>query len=110
MNLEPSGIEAQVCADIARRQQLGIAKYGVTVAQNPLSLREWLEHAYQECLDQAVYLKRAMEEIDERWKREEEKAEALLEAIFTPSAASQPEAPTPVDPPARDTALLGQLG
>ena len=60
----PTGIEALVCADVASRQALGIGKYGVTVADNPLSLREWLEHAYQECLDQAVYLRRAMAEID----------------------------------------------
>jgi len=64
MNTNPTGIEAQVCADIARRQQLGIAKYGTTVAENPLPLREWLQHAYEEALDQAIYLKRAIEEID----------------------------------------------
>lgn len=60
----PSGTEARVCADIARRQQLGIAKYGTTVAKNPLELREWLQHAYEETLDQAVYLRRAIEELD----------------------------------------------
>lgn len=59
----PSGIEAIVCSDIAQRQLLGIAKYSTTVADNPLSLLEWLNHAYQECLDQAVYLRRAMEEL-----------------------------------------------
>lgn len=59
----PTGIEAEVCVDIARRQQLGIAKYRTTVAENPLTLRQWLQHAYQECLDQAVYLRRAMEEL-----------------------------------------------
>ena len=60
----PTGVEAAVCEDIAKRQQLGIPKYGVTVADNPLNLREWLQHAYEETLDQAVYLKRAMAEID----------------------------------------------
>ncbi|NDD52825.1 hypothetical protein EBZ39_02925 [bacterium] len=60
----PSGIEAKVCADIAHRQRLGIAKYGVTVAANNLPLRAWLGHAYEEALDQAVYLKRAIAEID----------------------------------------------
>lgn len=60
----PEGIEADVCADIAGRQQLGKAKYGTTVAENPLSLREWMQHAYEECLDQAVYLKRGIAEID----------------------------------------------
>ncbi len=58
----PSGIEALVCADIAKRQQVGIAKYGTTVAENPLTHAEWLQHAYEECLDMAVYLKRAMAE------------------------------------------------
>ena len=60
----PSGIEAEVCADIASRQARGIVKYGTTVADNPLSLKEWLEHAYQETLDTAVYLKRAIREIE----------------------------------------------
>lgn len=59
-----SGTEAAICSDIFRRQQLGIKKYGVTVANNPLSMRAWLQHAYEELLDQAVYLKRAMEELD----------------------------------------------
>lgn len=59
-----TGTEAAVCADIFKRQQVGIAKYGVTVADNPLHLRQWLQHAYEETLDQAVYLKRAMEELD----------------------------------------------
>ena len=59
---EPTGIEAQVCADIAARQKKGIAKYGTTVEQNPANLAQWLQHAYEECLDQAVYLRRAIEE------------------------------------------------
>jgi len=36
----------------------------VTVADNPLELREWLQHAYEETLDKAVYLKRAIDEIN----------------------------------------------
>lgn len=56
--------ETQVCADIKRRQELGITKYGTTVAQNPLELRQWLQHAYEEKLDDAVYMKRAIQELD----------------------------------------------
>ncbi len=56
-----SGIEAQVCEDIAKRQQLGLAKYGMSVADNPAIFSAWLQHAYEECLDQAVYLKKAIE-------------------------------------------------
>ena len=62
----PHGIEAMVCTEIAARQSKGIAKYGTTVADNPLSLREWLQHALEECLDQAVYLRRAIDEIDRK--------------------------------------------
>ena len=59
----PSGIEAIVCADIADRQRAGIAKYGTTVADNPLTRKEWAIHAYQECLDQAVYLRKLIDEL-----------------------------------------------
>ena len=60
----PTGIEAEVCADIARRQALGKNKYGTTVADNPLTLRQWLQHGLEEALDLAVYIKRAIAEID----------------------------------------------
>ena len=62
----PEGTEARICTEIAARQQMGINKYGTTVAENPLGLREWLVHAKQEALDQAIYLQRAIEEIDAR--------------------------------------------
>ena len=62
--MKATGTEADVCADIAERQRIGIAKYGTTVRENPLTLKEWLQHAYEETLDQAVYLKRAIEELD----------------------------------------------
>lgn len=52
-----------VRADLLRRSEIGVAKYGTTVAGNPLPLREWLQHAYEEALDMAVYLKRAMAEV-----------------------------------------------
>ena len=67
----PSGTEADVCADIAARQAKGIAKYGTTVADNPLALKQWLQHAYEESLDHSVYLKRAMQEMDESHDRHE---------------------------------------
>lgn len=69
MELQVEGIEASVCADIAARQQLGIKKYGTTVEKNPLNLKEWLCHAYCEVLDQAIYIKRAIAEIEQNEKR-----------------------------------------
>lgn len=62
--MSPTGIEKIVCDDIAQRQAFGINKYGTTVAENPLQLREWLVHAYEETLDKAVYLRRSIAEID----------------------------------------------
>ena len=64
-----TGIEALVCQDIATRQRQGIAKYGKTVAGNPLPLSDWLRHAYEEALDLAIYLRRAMSEIEQKGKR-----------------------------------------
>ena len=62
VRISPTGTERAVCADITMRQQMGIAKYGTTVRDNPLELDAWLQHAYEEALDLAVYLKRAIEE------------------------------------------------
>jgi hypothetical protein len=64
MSENPSGIEAEVCADITRRQAHGINKYGTTVADNDGDLRYWLQHTYEETLDKAVYLRRAIAELD----------------------------------------------
>lgn len=58
MQIDVTGVEALVCKEIAKRQQLGIAKYGTTVADNPLTLIEWVRHAKEEALDLAVYLQR----------------------------------------------------
>ena len=55
-----------VRADLLRRSQLGIAKYGVTLDRTDLNLRDWLQHAYEETLDQANYLKRAIVELERR--------------------------------------------
>ena len=56
--------EFEVITDIAARKKKGIGKYGVTVANNPLNLRQWLQHQYEELLDAAIYCKRAIQEID----------------------------------------------
>lgn len=57
-------VVAAVRADLLSRSELGIAKYGVTLDRTDLNLRDWLQHAYEETLDQANYLKRAIMEID----------------------------------------------
>lgn len=62
-------VVAAVRADLLSRSELGIAKYGQTLDRNDLSLRDWLQHAYEETLDQANYLKRAIMEIDDAASR-----------------------------------------
>ena len=59
-----TGTEARVCELIAARQQAGIGKYGTTVADNPLALRQWLVHMQEELADALVYATRAIEEMD----------------------------------------------
>lgn len=49
-------IEA-VRADLRRRSQLGIKKYGTTLCENQAPMIEKLQHAYEEALDLANYLK-----------------------------------------------------
>ena len=48
------------------RSEKGIEKYGTTLAGNPLSLIEWLEHAKEEAMDQVLYLQRAIDELRDR--------------------------------------------
>ena len=56
--------EHQVILDIQKRQMKGFLKYGTTVALNPLELKEWLQHQYEELLDAAIYCKRAIQELE----------------------------------------------
>lgn len=61
----PTDTEQAVIADILERQRKGILKYGKTVAQSRIALRAWLQHLYEELLDAAIYVKRAIQFIDE---------------------------------------------
>lgn len=53
-------IVERVREDLLKRSQLGIKKYGVTLDREDLNLKDFLQHAYEECLDQANYLKAAI--------------------------------------------------
>ena len=64
MSTQIPDTEAEVVKDILARQELGLKKYGTTVAKNPLELRQWLQHSYEEQLDNAIYTKRAIQELD----------------------------------------------
>lgn len=50
---------------LADRAAVGLKKYGVTTMRTDLSLRDWLQHALEEALDKAVYLRAAIRKIDD---------------------------------------------
>lgn len=55
-------IVEEVRNDLLSRSEKGIKKYGITLDRNDLDLSEWLQHAYEETLDKALYLKKAIKE------------------------------------------------
>lgn len=55
-----SDIYKEVISDLISREKMGRIKYGTTVDKANLSEREWMQHAYEEALDFAIYLKRMM--------------------------------------------------
>jgi len=50
--------------DLLERSNTGVNKYGTTLDRTDIDLKGWLQHAYEECLDQANYLKRSIIEIE----------------------------------------------
>jgi len=47
-----------VIDDLLFREEKGRAEYGTTMDRTDLSQDEWLQHAYEEALDLAIYLKK----------------------------------------------------
>jgi hypothetical protein len=43
---------------------VGIKKYNTTLERTDLDLKDWLQHAYEEALDMANYLKRSIIELE----------------------------------------------
>jgi hypothetical protein len=56
-------IVEEVCKDLQSRSELGIKKYGTTLDRTDLSHKDWIQHAYEEALDFALYLKRLKKEL-----------------------------------------------
>lgn len=52
--------------DLLRRSQKGIEKYGTTLDKNNLTQLQWLNHAYEEALDLANYLKKCIVNLEEQ--------------------------------------------
>jgi hypothetical protein len=57
-------IVESVVSELRSRSVLGVDKYGVTLARDDLSLEQWVQHALEECMDMALYLKRIKVELE----------------------------------------------
>ena len=53
-----------VMNDLNERSRIGVEKYNTTLEREDLSLKDWLQHTYEETLDKANYLKRAILELE----------------------------------------------
>src|SRR5574343_1211707 len=58
-----SGVEAQVARELAARQQLGIRKYGGTLAENQAAVIQRLQHLKEELMDGALYCQWAINQL-----------------------------------------------
>lgn len=54
----PKQVYAQVLLDLRAREKMGIEKYGVSVDKAKLDAVQWMQHAYEESLDHAIYMKK----------------------------------------------------
>lgn len=61
-----SSIVTKVMDDIKSREKKGFLQYGTTVDRTDYDLKMWLQEAYEECLDQAIYLKSAIEILNKK--------------------------------------------
>lgn len=68
-----------VIKDIAKRAEAGLAKYNTTMDREDLITSDWVQHAYEEALDMAIYLKRLRK--DMLLMEEELRAYKLRDAI-----------------------------
>ena len=54
----PASVVAEVASDLHVRAAVGLRKYGVPLeGRTDLARADWLQHAYEEALDMACYLK-----------------------------------------------------
>ena len=62
-----------VMQDLSDRKALGIARYNTPL--QPFNGRDSLQDAYEECLDQALYLR--------QWMQEKDELMAALDSLFS---------------------------
>lgn len=71
-----SKIGEQVIADIRKQEEKGLVTYGTTMDREDYELVNWLQEAYEECLDKCLYLKAAINKIKNEPQRRTDSEEA----------------------------------
>jgi hypothetical protein len=66
MNVENSDTLNEVIKDMIAREQLGIKKYGTTIDRDDYNLKDWLQHALEEQMDSVLYLKKAIQQLENK--------------------------------------------
>lgn len=51
-------IVLQNCIEMLERSKVGVEKYGTTLDENDIPIKEWIQHAKEEAMDMANYLER----------------------------------------------------
>ena len=53
----------RIASLLRSRSETGIRKYGTTLDRTDLEVKQWIDHAIEECLDQALYLMKLKDEL-----------------------------------------------
>jgi hypothetical protein len=54
----------RIASLLRSRSETGIRKYGTTMDRTDLEVKQWIDHAIEECLDQALYLMKIKDELN----------------------------------------------
>ena len=54
----------KLCAELKARREMGLNKYGVSIDDNQLTIKQWLQHAKEEAMDMALYLHKAQKQLN----------------------------------------------
>ena len=64
-------IVASVIKMFAKRSEVGIKKYGVTLDRTDLSVLDWITHAQEELMDGILYLEKLKQTTNPTYKKDE---------------------------------------
>jgi hypothetical protein len=66
--VENSNTLNEVISDMIAREKIGLKKYGTTIDREDYSLKDWMQHHYEELLDAALYVKKQIQILENKNK------------------------------------------